>query len=256
MSQEHRILLLSCSQQKREEPDQLPALERYDGPAFKVVRKFLREHPHEASLLSIIILSAKFGLISADQSIPYYDQQMTPIRAQELRPQVHSILTPYIQDAQNRELYIHAGRAYLLTLRDYEYILTPRIEITVCEGTLGGRLTKLRNWLRRNLAQEPVSSCDTPPGGRPRIRGIELAFTPTEILDTVRKSLSSTPEGAKRFQSWYVEVDSARISPKWVVSQLTGLPVRSFHTSDAKRVLEQLDIPVYAAEPLITVVPK
>lgn len=38
-----RCLLLSCSQAKISTPDLLPAIRRYDGPAFRVLRKFLAE---------------------------------------------------------------------------------------------------------------------------------------------------------------------------------------------------------------------
>ncbi len=78
------LLIMACSQQKRSESHLLPALERYDGPPFRVLRRFLREH-HSAPL-DIHILSAKFGLIPGSQLIPNYDHRITPLRAQELRP--------------------------------------------------------------------------------------------------------------------------------------------------------------------------
>lgn len=53
------------------------ALERYDGPAFHVLRKFIIECPAEARNLDIHILSAKFGLITAARSIPRYEQNVT-----------------------------------------------------------------------------------------------------------------------------------------------------------------------------------
>ena len=38
-----RMLILSCSSRKKPTNRQMPAIERYDGPAFRVLRKFLRE---------------------------------------------------------------------------------------------------------------------------------------------------------------------------------------------------------------------
>jgi hypothetical protein len=60
----NRLLILSCSQRKAPWEGDLPALDRYDGPAFRVLRKYLRTHSDDS--LAILILSAKFGLIEAE----------------------------------------------------------------------------------------------------------------------------------------------------------------------------------------------
>ena len=80
-----RLLILGCSQKKRPDSGLLPALTRYDGPMFRVLRKFLRECPGEAQGLEIYILSAEFGLIPASQPIPNYDRRMTLQQANILR---------------------------------------------------------------------------------------------------------------------------------------------------------------------------
>ena len=68
-TQSRRLLILACSQRKRLDPQPLPVLERYDGPAFRVLRKFLRDSPCEAQRIDISVLSAEFGLLSAQQMI-------------------------------------------------------------------------------------------------------------------------------------------------------------------------------------------
>jgi len=246
MTQERRILLLSCCQQKRSDPGLLPALQRYDGPAFKVARKFLREHPQEAQSLSILILSSQFGLIPSSQLLPYYDQRMTLERAHQLRPEALSELTHQIQREQARKLFIHAGKAYLAALDGYNKVIPTSLEAAIAQGTPGGRLSQLTKWLKNSLPGASTSFSDSSQTGTPRIRGIELAFTPTEVLEAACQALSSQSKNATRFQSWYVEVGMVRVSPKWIVSQLTGLPISSFHTSDARRVLQQLGISVHA----------
>jgi exonuclease SbcC len=40
---ERRLLILSCSRKKKTTSQLLPALERYDGPSFRVARKFIDE---------------------------------------------------------------------------------------------------------------------------------------------------------------------------------------------------------------------
>jgi Family of unknown function (DUF6884) len=246
MTQERRILLLSCCQQKRSDPGLLPALQRYNGPAFKVVRKFLREHPQEAQSLSIVILSAQFGLIPSSQLLPYYDQRMTSERAHELRPYVLNELIHQLQEEPARKLFLHTGKAYMVALDGYDHIIPTSLEVATAHGTPGGRLSQLTKWLQNSVPGASTSFSVSPQTGTPRIRGIELAFTPTQVIETARQALNSEPDTTPGYQSWYVEVGTARVSPKWIVSQLTGLPASAFHTSDARRVLQQLGIPVYA----------
>ncbi|BBD55403.1 DUF6884 domain-containing protein [Planktothrix agardhii] len=67
------LLIINCSKSKYSQLEFLPAIERYNGVAFRVVRKFLQEQTTD--YLDIFILSAKFGLIPAYQLIPNYDQK-------------------------------------------------------------------------------------------------------------------------------------------------------------------------------------
>ena len=71
MSHNRRLLILSCSQRKHTSLDPLPAIERYDGPLFKVLRRFLRESSHQARDLDVFILSAAYGLIPGGLSNPF-----------------------------------------------------------------------------------------------------------------------------------------------------------------------------------------
>ena len=61
------MLILACSRRKRLDEGLLPAIDRYDGSAFRVLRRFLRERP--AGAPDVLILSAKHGLIAHDLPI-------------------------------------------------------------------------------------------------------------------------------------------------------------------------------------------
>ena len=101
MTSDHRLLILSCSQRKRPDLILLPALERYDGPVFRMLRRFLRTWPSKGSHPEVYILSAQFGLISAHQLIPSYDCRMTPQQASAFQPQVlnGSLVIPGIHNS-------------------------------------------------------------------------------------------------------------------------------------------------------------
>lgn len=69
------LLIVMCSKRKRSAPDLLPALERYDGIFFRILRKARREG-HWPDNLDILILSAKYGLLELDTAIENYDLRM------------------------------------------------------------------------------------------------------------------------------------------------------------------------------------
>jgi hypothetical protein len=194
-----RLLILACSQRKRPNPGLLPAIERYDGPQFQVLRKFLLEQPVKAQSVDIFVLSANFGLISANQPTPNYDYKMSPQRAQELQPKVTCALEQVLQVNPYSELFISLGQNYWQALVGYERLVPMETQVTVAEGSQGGRQAEA-------LAEGHTDSTN--------------------------------------YQSSFVLVDGQRVAPKWLVSQLTGLPVNSFHTGDARRVLQQLGIEV------------
>lgn len=56
-SSDLRLLILSCSRRKRSDRGLLPALERYDGPTYRVMNKFLRVNPSGTQSLDVYILS-------------------------------------------------------------------------------------------------------------------------------------------------------------------------------------------------------
>jgi hypothetical protein len=239
-----RLLLLACSQRKRPDPGLLPAIERYDGPQFQVLRKFLREQPIEAQSVNTFILSANFGLISVHQPIPNYDYRMSPQRAQELQSEVISELEQVLQANHYHELFISLGQDYWQALAGYEQFVTAETKITIAQGSQGGRQAALRRWLDNGLAGQPKDHSGVAQSGKARIRGIEIALTPEQVLEFARQALVEGSGDPTGYQSVYVLVDGQRVTPKWLVSQLTGLPVGSFHTGDARRVLEQLGVEV------------
>jgi hypothetical protein len=77
-----RYLLLSCSDDKSNVTVPIPAIERYNGPAYKTLRRYFRQYPEARFEINVAIISAKYGLIFPQTLIPSYDQRMTLERAQ------------------------------------------------------------------------------------------------------------------------------------------------------------------------------
>ncbi len=246
-----RCLLLSCSRAKRDTPGCVPAIERYDGPAFRVWRKFVRERPDMANDVDVYVLSAEYGLIRGDEPTRNYDRLMTRQRATELRSEVLARLEEAMTDEAYGELFVSLGQTYLLALDGYETVLPPTVAVTVSRSPFGRKLTELRNWLygieHEPGRERPTSRQPTLPlvSTRPvRIRGRQISMTPEEALDVARRALAEGQGDPDRYRTWYVLMDERKVGAKWLVSQLAGLPTADFDASEARRVLRGLGIEV------------
>jgi hypothetical protein len=124
----------------------LPAIERYNGPAFFVLRRFLRKQPNKAALLDVYILSAAYGFIRSDRPITLYDQKMISSRATELQPEV---LTTFAEIMQNNytSLCLVMGKTYLRALDGWQCFAPKSMKLTVADGPMGIKLSQLKNWL-------------------------------------------------------------------------------------------------------------
>jgi hypothetical protein len=218
----------------------LPALERYDGPVFRIIRKFLRSCLARESYPEVYILSAQFGLIPAHQLIFNYDCRMTPQRANILQPQVLDQLRHILRNKHYKELFISVGKDYAAALLDYEQLIPSHIRVTVAIGPRGRKQAELYDWLYGEVPPLALSL----PRGIPRIRGVTVELTPEQIFETAREALTETSDRPGRYQAWYVNIDGQRVAAKWLVSRITGLPVSAFVSDEARHLLAQLGIKV------------
>src|SRR5215831_11900217 len=156
MTSDQRLLILACSQRKRPDLILLPALERYDGPVFRMLRKFLRECPSKECHPDVYILSAQFGLIPAHQPISNYNCRMTSQRAGTFQPQVLDQLRHILRRKQYKELFISVGKDYAAALAGYAQIIPSHISVTVATGSRGRKQAELYDWLHGGLPLAPL----------------------------------------------------------------------------------------------------
>jgi len=231
---------MACSNRKQQVTKKLPAIERYNGPTFQVLHKFMAENPEQTENLAVYILSARFGLIPQYQLIPVYDLVMTPCLAVKLNAKTLTELGRIFANQRYDELFICAGKTYLLTMNGYDSLIPSNTKVTIAKGSLGRKQFLLRDWLYGVYQEEKIIE----PLGSANIRGIKIAFSPEEIIEIANLAISEKKGEAFRYQSWYVSINGYRVAPKWLISQLTGLPVSQFHSEEARRVLQQLGIKV------------
>ncbi len=243
-----RLLILKCSARKRGGEQPIPALERYDGPLWQVLRAYLREQPLFGAGLDVYVLSAAFGLIPASQPIPWYDQTMAPERADELRPEVLRRFAALMEMGYD-QLCLGLSQRYLRAIAGWEAHVPPQVAVTLTDGPMGTKLGQLRAWLEGREwtaggAPPERLVAGAAPRGEVTVAGVTLRMSRDEVLEAARRALEEDGAGAGRYRDWYVVVDGRQVAPKWLVGRLTGLPTSRFDAAAARRTLLALGLDV------------
>jgi len=98
------LLIISCSGSKDKTPGLLPAVMRYKGPLYPTPHKAMREDRFPKSL-DILIVSAKYGLLTSEERIRDYDQKIDEKRARELGPSVQEKLEAFLDGEDYGQLF-------------------------------------------------------------------------------------------------------------------------------------------------------
>ena len=143
------LLIMSCSKTKKH-LNNVPAMELYDGQAYRVIRK------NSAENLEILIISAKYGLLRSTDIISYYDQVMTVSQAAGMRREVSEGIMNIVSRENFRRIFISLGFPYNLAISE-ELIgfLDKNFYLQVAHGPIGKRLHQLKEWLG-SLKQEAL----------------------------------------------------------------------------------------------------
>ncbi|MFV2198731.1 DUF6884 domain-containing protein [Nocardiopsis sp. LOL_012] len=102
------LVIVGCSREKQALP--APALNLYEGWCVPPLRA--RIGSSQELRRRVLILSARHGLLHAEETVAPYDQAMTPERARQLRPATRE----FIDDYRSRTV---VEEALLLVAPDY-----------------------------------------------------------------------------------------------------------------------------------------
>ena len=159
------LLLISCSQRKHEKPESCAAIDVYDGPLYRMLRKLRREQGIPKNL-DVLIISAKYGLIYEQTHIDIYDQKMTPQRATHLRSGVKQKLSKWIETKRwitgtisgYDQVFINLGKVYMQTLEGFHWgFHLGFVSILEASGGIGQRVSQTKTWLARiNQADKEI----------------------------------------------------------------------------------------------------
>lgn len=226
-----RLLFLNCSARKRASPEALAALDRYDGPTFRTVRRYLKKT--RDSELRLLVLSARYGFISGDERIPNYDETLTAERVKaiccSLVVPVHACLAEFQPTAIASCLssgYARAASSALAAAGE-------AARVSVFSGPPGVVSARLHDWL---WGSAPHLNMRRARGAGVQFCGRTLDLSRAEVRELVKQAFNSNPRGS-RPTTWAVEIDGLSLSPKWVMHVVADVPLSEFATGAARGAL-------------------
>jgi hypothetical protein len=171
---------------------------------------------------------------------------MTIQREQELRSQVTKELGSLFNTNNFKSacrIFVHLGKDYLRILEGGT-IFPPKSTVKIARGTPGKKLSDLYTWLYGEAVLPTKSLGSKRSSNGIHIRGAKISLKKEEVLNVARQAIKNGAENQACPHSWFVLIDDVRVSPKWLVSLLTNLPVSSFHSDDARRVMLHIGLEV------------
>ncbi len=247
-----RCLIVSCSRTKAASPEPMPAIQRYDGPAYRVLRKFLDEAPDASQSLDVYVLSAEFGLIEAETEIQAYDRLMTASRAEELHQQVMDAVQKEIGPRNYSEVFLSMSRLYLKAIEGIDRLLDSKTKVITSNRTTGQSLTDLKKWLWRSDGSAEAAPAAPAPVVQPKaapqtviLRGQQVEMSTAQTISQLKQGMSQNWDVAHKIRAWYLDLEGDRVSPKWAAQYLFDVPVNEFSADEARRVLRGLGLNCY-----------
>jgi hypothetical protein len=123
---------------------QLPALELYDGPIYRVLRRFLSDWGWPPGLL-VKVISGKHGLLDVTDVIEPYEQRITPRLAAQLSGRVRQALAR-LRGVES--VFANVGLDYMPALARIGDAL-PGVTPHHAKGGIGEKMRAMKAWLRQ-----------------------------------------------------------------------------------------------------------
>ena len=147
-----RLLILACSQTKKNLGKPAPAWNVYDGTAFRIIKKMQREGTAPPDV-DILILSAKYGLLKPSDSIHFYNQKMDSHRAKAMQKGCICWLAGWLGNHEYQEVFLGLPQVYIQAISPFSMWLPKScLPITIENiAGFGPRSAALKGWLWKNI---------------------------------------------------------------------------------------------------------
>lgn len=149
-----KLLLLNCTKAKKQCIRPVPALELYNGRAFRAIRG-MRDGSLWPYSVDVKILSSKYGLINQNTQIELYDQELTPERAGEICAEACKALDLSMEGAQYQEVFVNMTPEYYRVLDESQEL--DKVRLSVAPGNSEERMARMVRWLMEIRAEEVIA---------------------------------------------------------------------------------------------------
>jgi hypothetical protein len=130
----------------------MPALDRYNGVFFRVLKKYLREGQLED--VDILILSETLGILTPEKGVPYNPVISKVVGrgdTDKARKQNLETLRNWFSKREYAEIYVNCGRDFLKLIEGFEKLTSARV--TFAEGSgIGPKAAHMKKWIVNRTA--------------------------------------------------------------------------------------------------------
>lgn len=146
-----RLILLSASRRRSNNPKTIPAIERYQGVYFRVLKKYLREGRLRNT--DILIVSEKFGVLRPEDKVPYHKPFEGKLGKEEVQKARQANLTKLAEIFSKKrysEIFVVCGREFQKLIEGFQNLTNTKV--VFCEGAgLGPKAQNLKEWILSHM---------------------------------------------------------------------------------------------------------
>lgn len=149
-----RLIIVSASLRRSKEPlDPIPAIDRFNGVYFRIIKKYKREGKLQDT--DCIIVSKKFGIIYPTEKVPYYEPDhinkfghldMNGNQIRKLRRKNLAKLKEIFATTEYSEIFVNVGKEFMELIKGFEKLTSAKIIYASGRG-LGPKAQHLKKWI-------------------------------------------------------------------------------------------------------------
>ena len=139
-----RLVIVSASQRRVPDPNPVPAIDRFDGVYFRILRKHLREG--KLKDVDILVVSDRHGIVGANDVVPFYPPSEKIKVEEHLRISNLKKIGDILKRTPYSEIYVVCGKDFQAFIKGFEEGIN--VPVTYCQGRgLGPKARSLKNWI-------------------------------------------------------------------------------------------------------------
>lgn len=144
-----KAIIVAASQRRKKEPkDPIPAIDRFSGVYFRVLKKYLRNG--KLSNTDILIVSQNFGILRSQDKVPYrkptgkidFDEKCV----EKAKKANLKTLGQIFKEKNYTEIYVNLGKEFSKLIEGFETLTSAEV-IHASGPGLGPKAKHMKSWI-------------------------------------------------------------------------------------------------------------